>query len=252
MTSLDPVYPIGRQLTETIHAHRRVSDAEARRMAIEALEHVQIPAAPQRLGDYPHQLSGGMRQRVMIAMALCLRPKVLVADEPTTALDVTIQAQILRLLLDLQEEMGMAIVLITHNLAVVAEVANRVCVMYAGRLIEAAPAGSLLTEPAHPYTTALLESIPRLDVERTYLPVIPGRVPSLDAMPSGCRFAPRCPRATPTCAENPALKPVAPGHLVACWYPHTAISAEQAGPPVESAVEKGRVAVRDPQRSPGS
>jgi len=228
MTSLDPVYPIGRQLTEAIRAHQHVGDAEARRIAIEALDHVQIPAASQRLSDYPHQLSGGMRQRVMIAMALCLRPKLLIADEPTTALDVTIQAQILQLLLNLQEEMGMAILLITHNLAVVAEVANRLCVMYAGQLIETASTDRILARPAHPYTTALLESIPRMDVERTHLPVIPGRVPAIDAMPSGCRFAPRCARTSDVCKKDPALTMVALDHYAACWHPAVAVPDEEA------------------------
>ena len=219
MTSLDPVYPIGRQITEAIQAHRPVGDAEARRLAITALERVQIPAARDRLGDYPHQLSGGMRQRVMIAMALCLRPQVLIADEPTTALDVTIQAQILRLLLDVQAEMGMAILLITHNLAVVTEAANRVCVMYAGRIVETGPAESVLGQPAHPYTMALLDAIPRMDVERRHLPVIPGRVPVLGAMPPGCRFAPRCPRATAICHQTPVMEPTGPTHFAACWHP---------------------------------
>jgi peptide/nickel transport system ATP-binding protein len=219
MTSLDPVYSIGRQITEAIQAHRPVGDAEARRLAIAALERVQIPAARDRLGDYPHQLSGGMRQRVMIAVALCLRPQVLIADEPTTALDVTIQAQILRLLVDLQVEMGMAILLITHNLAVVTEVANRVCVMYAGRIVEAGPVDRVLGQPAHPYTMALLDSVPRMDMERRYLPVIPGRVPVLGAMPPGCRFAPRCPRATDICRQTPAMEPVGLAHFAACWHP---------------------------------
>jgi oligopeptide/dipeptide ABC transporter ATP-binding protein len=229
MTSLDPVYPIGRQITEAIRAHRPVGDAEARRLAIAALERVQIPAARDRLGDYPHQLSGGMRQRVMIAMALCLRPQLLIADEPTTALDVTIQAQILRLLVDLQAEMGMAILLITHNLAVVAEVANRLCVMYAGRIVETGPADRVLGQPAHPYTMALLDAIPRMDVERRHLPVIPGRVPVLGAMPPGCRFAPRCPRATDICHQTPVMEPTGPAHFAACWHPGSTGALSTAG-----------------------
>jgi len=242
MTSLDPVYPIGRQITEAIQAHRPVGDAEARRLAIAALERVQIPAARDRLGDYPHQLSGGMRQRVMIAMALCLRPHLLIADEPTTALDVTIQAQILRLLIDLQAEMGMAILLITHNLAVVAEVANRLCVMYAGQLLETAAVDRVLAQPAHPYTMALLESIPRMDLERAYLPVIPGRVPALGAMPVGCRFAPRCPRATDLCRQDPVLAPLGDAHFAACWHPHVGAPAAAGQAPPDGDTAQSRKA----------
>jgi len=179
---------------------------------------VRIPAPEKRFSDYPHKLSGGMRQRVMIAMALACDPELLIADEPTTALDVTIQAQVLELMRQLRSETGAAIMLITHDLGVVAEMADRVIVMYAGQIVEEAAVGILFSGPEHPYTVGLLGSIPRLDKRRGRLPAIEGTVPSPHAMPPGCRFAPRCPFAEPRCrAEAPPLKPVTPGHLARCW-----------------------------------
>ena len=228
MTSLNPVHSIGRQIIEAMRTHdRAASSNELRNRAIEALRRVRIPAPEKRLDDYPHQLSGGMRQRVMIAMALACRPELLIADEPTTALDVTVQAQILDLLRELQAETGMSIILITHDLGVVAEMADEVAVMYAGRVAERAPATEIFASPQHPYTLGLLGSIPRLDEDRERLLAIEGAVPPPFALPKGCRFHPRCPFAIEACTRaQPALEPVAPNHLVAC------IRA-----PVEQAVE---------------
>jgi len=218
MTSLNPVHTIGRQLIEVIRAHRQISLQAARARAIEVLELVRIPSAAQRLDDYPHHLSGGMRQRVMIAMALACEPALLIADEPTTALDVTIQAQILELMRDLQQRLGMAILIITHDLGVIAELADDVIVMYAGQIVESAPVSALFNDPQHPYTIGLLGSIPRLDVERDRLSTIEGTVPSPARQPAGCRFAPRCPFSDARChAEPPPLRMMAPGHQVACW-----------------------------------
>ena len=218
MTSLNPVHTIGRQLIEVIRAHRQISLQAARARAIEVLELVRIPSAAQRLDDYPHHLSGGMRQRVMIAMALACEPALLIADEPTTALDVTIQAQILELMRDLQQRLGMAILIITHDLGVIAELADDVIVMYAGQIVESAPVSALFNDPQHPYTIGLLGSIPRLDVERDRLSTIEGTVPSPARQPAGCRFAPRCPFSDARChAEPPPLRMMAPGHEVACW-----------------------------------
>ena len=218
MTSLNPVHTIGRQIIEVIRAHRDVSMEHARARAIEVLELVRIPSAAQRLDDYPHHLSGGMRQRVMIAMALACEPALLIADEPTTALDVTIQAQILELLRDLQQRLGMAILIITHDLGVIAELADEVIVMYAGKIVESAPVSAIFNDPQHPYTIGLLGSIPRLDVARERLSTIEGTVPSPARQPAGCRFAPRCPFSQPRChAEPPPLRNMAPGHQVACW-----------------------------------
>jgi peptide/nickel transport system ATP-binding protein len=224
MTSLNPVRTIGDQIVEALRAHRPLSMREARAQAIELLTRVRIPDARRRLGDYPHRLSGGMRQRVMIAMALACRPKLLIADEPTTALDVTIQAQILSLLLRLQDEFGMAIMLITHNLGVVAGMASRVVVMYAGRIVEEAPVEDLFARPLHPYTEGLLGATPRLDtgVRQQRLADIPGIVPPLDALPLGCAFAPRCPKVMNICrAERPALLAAGTGRRVACFAAQT-------------------------------
>ncbi|GAB4169162.1 MAG: ABC transporter ATP-binding protein [Thalassobaculales bacterium] len=218
MTSLNPVYTVGDQIIEGIRLHEEVSAAEARDRAIEMLRLVRIPSPERRVDDYPHQMSGGMRQRVMIAMALACRPKLLIADEPTTALDVTIQAQILDLLQDLREKTGTSIILITHDLGVVAELAHRVVVMYAGRIVEEARVADLFGDPQHPYTLGLLGSIPKLHEEVDRLSTIEGSVPNPYAQPSGCRFHPRCPFADDRCrAEAPPLREVAAGHPVACW-----------------------------------
>jgi oligopeptide/dipeptide ABC transporter ATP-binding protein len=192
MTSLNPVFTIGEQIMETVRAHESLSAAAQRDRAIEMLDRVGIPSATRRLNDYPHQLSGGQRQRVMIAMALACRPKLLIADEPTTALDVTIQAQVLDLLMDLRDELGMAIIVITHNMGVIAEVADRVLVMYAGRIVEQSPVAALFDAPQHPYTQGLLACVPTLQQDRHRLIAIPGSLPEPTRRPSGCRFAPRC------------------------------------------------------------
>jgi oligopeptide/dipeptide ABC transporter ATP-binding protein len=192
MTSLNPVFTIGEQIMETMRAHERMSASAQRERAIEMLDRVGIASATERLNDYPHQLSGGQRQRVMIAMALACRPKLLIADEPTTALDVTIQAQVLDLLMDLRDELGMAILIITHNMGVIAEVADRVLVMYAGRIVEQSPAADLFDAPQHPYTKGLLACVPTLQQDRHRLIAIPGSLPEPARRPPGCRFAPRC------------------------------------------------------------
>jgi oligopeptide/dipeptide ABC transporter ATP-binding protein len=221
MTSLNPVFPIGDQLMETIRVHERVSPAARRERAVAMLARVGIAEPERRLRDYPHQLSGGMRQRVMIAMALACNPKLLIADEPTTALDVTIQQQILELLLDLREELGMAIVIITHNMGVVAEMADRVLVMYAGRIVERAPVTELFERPAHPYTRGLLESIPTLADERDRLKTIPGMLPNPADLPRGCRFEPRCQWRIAECtAAVPSLMPLREEHESACIRQH--------------------------------
>ena len=230
MTSLDPVMRIGRQIAEPLILHPGLGRREAHARAVDLLRRVRIPEAERRAGEYPHQLSGGMRQRVMIAMALACRPSVLLADEPTTALDVTIQAQILRLMLDLRREFGTSIVLITHDLGVIAETADRVVVMYAGRKVEEAPVGDLFVRPRHPYTVGLLGSVPRIDrtgAERRHrLVEIDGMVPALDRPIPGCRFAPRCPLATDRCrADDPPLEAKAPGHVAACWHSERAMEA---------------------------
>ncbi|MFL1461462.1 ABC transporter ATP-binding protein [Roseococcus sp. DSY-14] len=218
MTSLNPVHSVGFQVTEGLRAHEpNLSRAELRHRGIEALKRVRIPSPERRFDEYPHQLSGGMRQRVMIAMALAGSPKLLIADEPTTALDVTVQAQILDLLRELQAETGMAIILITHDLGVVAEMADEVAVMYAGRVVERAAARAVFDDPQHPYTLGLLGSIPRLDEERDQLLAIRGAVPPPFALPPGCRFAPRCPFAIAACdAAIPDLRAIAPGHDARC------------------------------------
>jgi oligopeptide/dipeptide ABC transporter ATP-binding protein len=219
MTSLNPVQTVGEQIVEAVQLHRSLSAADARARALEMLQLVKIPSPETRLDEYPHQLSGGMRQRVMIAMALACDPKLLIADEPTTALDVTIQAQILDLLRDLRERTGAAIMLITHDLGVVAELAHRVIVMYSGRIVEEAPVDLLFADPQHPYTLGLLGSIPRLGSDGDErLTAIEGVVPNPYALPPGCRFSPRCPLADQKCrAEQPALREIAPGHRAACW-----------------------------------
>ncbi|MFN3460539.1 MAG: ABC transporter ATP-binding protein [Oceanibaculum sp.] len=218
MTSLNPVYTVGQQIMEGILLHEDISEAEARKRAIDMLRLVRIPSPESRVDDYPHQMSGGMRQRVMIAMALACNPKLLIADEPTTALDVTIQAQILDLMRDLRERTGTAIMLITHDLGVIAELADRVVVMYAGKVVEEARVGDLFTDPQHPYTLGLLGSIPKLDVEEERLATIEGSVPNPYNMPAGCKFNPRCPFADDKCRQDvPVLAEVKPGHKVACW-----------------------------------
>lgn len=223
MTSLNPVLSIGRQLIETIREHLKLDARQARERAVQMLKLVQIPEPERRLQQFPHQLSGGMLQRVMIAMALSCNPQVLLADEPTTALDVTIQAQILDLLARLQDEFGTAIVLITHDLGVVAEVADRVLVMYAGRKVEEAPVIELFENPRHPYTRGLLDAQPGLHTpgggqRRQRLADIPGTVPPFSELPAGCHFAPRCPLATDRCRrEYPVYEIKAPGHWAACW-----------------------------------
>jgi len=217
MTSLNPVYTCGDQIMEAVILHQKVGRREARTRAIEMLRLVGIPSPEQRVDEYPHQLSGGMRQRVMIAMALSCHPRVLIADEPTTALDVTIQAQILDLLNRLQKEMGMAILLITHDLGVVAETCNRVAVMYAGQIVEYADVAEIFDFPRMPYTTGLLGSIPKLGAHRGRLRVIPGNVPNPSEFPAGCKFHPRCPVAIERCrTENPPLSPIRPHHLARC------------------------------------
>jgi peptide/nickel transport system ATP-binding protein len=217
MTSLNPSYTVGEQIIEGLIKHRKLSRTQAREKAIDILHKVRIPSPEQRLDEFPHKLSGGMRQRVMIAMALVCEPRVLIADEPTTALDVTIQAQILELMRTLQQETGTAIVLITHDLGVVAEVADEVLVMYAGRVVERAPVHALFDMPQHPYTIGLLGAIPRLDLEQTRLVSIEGQVPSPAQPLSGCSFAPRCPFAQPACSNQvPALREVGHAHFSAC------------------------------------
>ncbi len=218
MTSLNPVRTIGHQIIEAVRAHTDLSPAAARDRAIEVLDLVRIPSPKSRIDEYPHRLSGGMRQRVMIAMALSCDPALLIADEPTTALDVTIQAQILDLLGDLQARLGMAILIITHDLGVIAEIADEVIVMYAGKIVESAPVRELFADPQHPYTIGLLGSIPRLGEYRERLATIEGTVPSPANQPKGCRFSPRCPFADTRCRdEPPPLRDLGGGHDVACW-----------------------------------
>ena len=218
MTSLNPVLTCGYQIVEAVLLHQKVSKQEARQRAIEMLKMVGIPAPEQRIDEYPHQLSGGMRQRVMIAMALSCNPDLLIADEPTTALDVTIQAQILELLERLQQDLSMAILLITHDLGVIAETADRIAVMYAGKIVEYASTEKLFENPSHPYSGGLLHSIPRLGQLRERLEIIPGMVPDARYYPRGCRFSPRCPLADAHCMEEePPLEKLEDGHWVSCW-----------------------------------
>ena len=226
--SLNPVFRVGNQIKESLKLHRpqKATDAEVIRL----LKLVGIPAPESRIKDYPFQMSGGMQQRVMIAMALASEPKLLVADEPTTALDVTIQAQILELLRDLKQRLGMAILLITHNLGIVGDMADRVAVMYAGQIVELAPARELLRRPLHPYTTALINSVPKLSNEAQRLSAIPGNVPRIGDFPPGCRFYPRCPSAKPECANTmPALVEAEPGRWVRCLYAKQQFPHEPAG-----------------------
>ena len=217
MTSLNPTMTIGRQIAEPVRIHKKVSKAEATDRAIEVLQLVGMPRPAERLSSYPHQLSGGLRQRVMIAIALACEPKLLIADEPTTALDVTIQAQILELLRDLRAELGMAVMLISHDLGVIAEFARRVIVMYAGRVVEDAPVDALFRSPGHPYTEGLMASVPPLEGGGARLYAIPGRIPDPDEQIAGCRFAPRCAHVEAICrAAPPRLLPIANNHLIRC------------------------------------
>ena len=217
MTSLNPSYSIGEQIAESLVRHRGLSRGEARARTVELLRLVKIPSPEQRVDDYPHRLSGGMRQRTMIALALACDPELLIADEPTTALDVTIQAQILALMRELKASTGIAIILITHDLGVVAEICDHVAVMYAGEIVEYAPVGALFATPQHPYTIGLLGSIPRLDVKAEELAAIEGMVPSLAELPAGCRFAPRCPFVWERCRQAlPPLAVVGPDHRSRC------------------------------------
>ena len=222
MTSLNPVYTVGEQIAESVRLHEGLSRKEAMNRAVEMLRLVGIPTPERRVRDYPHQFSGGMRQRVMIAIALACSPQLLIADEPTTALDVTIQAQILDLMADLKDRLGMAILMITHAMGVVAEVAQRVVVMYAGQVVEEAPVAGLFATPRHPYTQGLIRSIPRIDtaaLHKVRLETIPGTVPKLIAPAPGCRFADRCRYARDECrASTPSLREITPGHKVACFF----------------------------------
>jgi oligopeptide/dipeptide ABC transporter ATP-binding protein len=221
MTSLNPVLTIGYQLMEPLKQHRGMGEEQARKTAIQLLDRVGIPQARTRVNDYPHQFSGGMRQRVMVAMALACRPRLLIADEPTTALDVTIQAQIIDLINELKDEIQTAVIIITHDLGVIAGLADQVAVMYAGYVVENAPVKTVFNSPQHPYTQALLGAIPRLRQWTDRLTTIEGAPPSLTAKITGCPFAPRCPLCEPTCeAQNPPLLPFEPGHTAACWVTH--------------------------------
>ncbi|MEU9028509.1 ABC transporter ATP-binding protein [Streptomyces sp. NPDC048383] len=219
LSSLNPVVSVGAQLGEMYEVHRGMSRKASRAKAVELMDRVRIPAAKQRVGDYPHQFSGGMRQRIMIAMAMALEPSLIIADEPTTALDVTVQAQVMDLLAELQRELNMGLILITHDLGVVADVADKIAVMYAGRIVEAAPVHAIYGAPAHPYTRGLLDSIPRLDQKGQELYAIKGLPPNLLAIPPGCAFNPRCPMARPLCrAEVPPLAEVGPDRTSACFF----------------------------------
>jgi peptide/nickel transport system ATP-binding protein len=230
MTSLNPVFTIGDQISEAVILHQKVGKREAKERAIEMLRRVKIPSAEKRVDEYPHQMSGGMRQRVMIAMALSCDPKLLIADEPTTALDVTIQAQILTLIRELQDQFGMSVLLITHDLGVVAQTAHHVNVMYAGKIVERAATRELFKNPRHPYTVGLFRSIPKLGQKLKRLDVIPGVVPSALEFPTGCRFRNRCPFATEKCTtEEPALREIGTAsepHQVACHYAEDVTAAE--------------------------
>jgi oligopeptide transport system ATP-binding protein len=227
LSALNPVYSVGFQIGEMFRVHRGTSRKEAKQHAVELMDRVRIPAAARRVNDYPHQFSGGMRQRVMIAMALALDPRILIADEPTTALDVTVQAQVMDLLKDLQRDTGMGLVLITHDLGVVNEVADRVAVMYAGKIVETGTVDDVFTRPAHPYTLGLMNSIPQVEAKGGRLNPIVGQPPNLAAIPSGCPFHPRCPRARTGAAalpgrdcvgDVPPLRLVVPGREAACHY----------------------------------
>ncbi len=218
MTSLNPVHKIGRQISESLMLHKGMNKSQARAKAVDLLKSVGIPRAEQIVDEYPHRLSGGMRQRVMIAIAMSCDPKLLIADEPTTALDVTIQAQILDLMRKIRKEHNMAILLITHDLGVVAEMCDRVVVMYAGKVVEQGSVKEIFRNPSHPYTVGLMNSIPKLEERQARLPSIPGNVPSLELMPKGCRFATRCEFVTEKCIqEEPTLLPVEENHEARCW-----------------------------------
>jgi peptide/nickel transport system ATP-binding protein len=217
LTTLNPLYTVGRQLTETMQTHARLSGAEARRKAIGWLDRVGIPAAAQRIGAYPHEFSGGQRQRVVIALALCAEPALIIADEPTTALDVSVQAQIITLLKTLTRDHGTAVMLITHDMGVIAETADRVAVMYAGRIAEIGPVAAVIRQPAHPYTDGLMASIPSLEHRVNRLRQIDGAMPRLDAIPRGCRFSPRCPRVFGRCKEAQPELLDAGATRAACW-----------------------------------
>jgi oligopeptide/dipeptide ABC transporter ATP-binding protein len=220
MTSLNPVWRIGDQITETLRVHKGIGRREAREIGIDLLRQVGIPSPNTRIDEYPHRLSGGMRQRVVIAMAMACKPKLLLADEPTTALDVTIQDQILALMLQLQEEVGMSIILVSHDMGVVAETSDTIAVMYAGQVVETAPTEAIFNRPRHPYTLGLLQSIPRVESKVDRLVPMKGQPPNLLKLPRGCPFAERCAFASPDCAETPvALREVEPGHFSACLYP---------------------------------
>ena len=243
-SSLNPVFRVGSQIKESLKLHRPevARDTEVIRL----LKLVGIPAPESRIRDYPHQLSGGMQQRIMIAMALASQPKLLVADEPTTALDVTIQAQIIELLRQLKQELGMSMLLITHNLGIVGDIADRVAVMYAGQIVELASAADLLTRPLHPYTQALLNSVPKLEADADRLTAIPGSVPNLGAFPSGCRFHPRCPKARRDCPQKmPELLEVQPNHWARCFYWNAPLPApEEALNPNNPALIRARESAR--------
>ncbi|MFF3767858.1 ABC transporter ATP-binding protein [Streptomyces sp. NPDC001922] len=234
LSSLNPVLSVGYQLGEMFRVHQGLSRKEARARAVELMDRVRIPAAKQRVGDYPHQFSGGMRQRIMIAMALALEPDLIIADEPTTALDVTVQAQVMGLLAELQREFTMGLILITHDLGVVADVADKIAVMYAGRIVETAPVHELYKRPAHPYTRGLLDSIPRLDQKGQDLSAIKGLPPNLTAVPPGCAFHPRCPRTRDLCrTERPPLLPVT--------EPVVPMPQARAGTPLSEAMGEAEV-----------
>jgi oligopeptide/dipeptide ABC transporter ATP-binding protein len=236
MTSLNPAFTVGSQLTEALMRHRAMSRSQAREAAIAMLARVRIPSPERRIDDYPHRLSGGMRQRVMIAMALLCQPALLIADEPTTALDVTIQAQVLALMRSLRDETGTAIILITHDLGVVAQMADRVAVMYAGQVVEQAPVKALFAQPQHPYTVGLLGAIPAIAAPRARLSAISGMVPAATAMPAGCRFAERCPFAQAECRADPAeLVELSAGHWSRCRRAPLEALAESLAPDLESA-----------------
>ena len=219
LSSLNPTFSVGWQIGEMFRVHRGMSRKDSKAKAIELMDRVRIPAARERVNDYPHQFSGGMRQRIMIAMAIALDPDVLIADEPTTALDVTVQAQVMQLLKELQQESNMGLILITHDLGVVADVADNIAVMYAGRIVERAGVHEIYGKPAHPYTEGLIASIPRVDMKGQELFAIKGIPPNLTRIPPGCPFNPRCPYARDICAtEEPPLAPVVNGHLSACHF----------------------------------
>jgi peptide/nickel transport system ATP-binding protein len=231
LTSLNPLYSVGHQLTQTLLAHLPMSAAQARQRAIELLQDTGIPAAAERLDQFPHQFSGGMRQRVVIALALAAEPELIIADEPTTALDVSIQAQIIELLVRVCRQRRAAVLLITHDMGVIAETSDRVAVMYAGRVVEAGPVAQIIDRPCHPYTQGLMASIPRLDGPAERLSFVPGNMPRLNEMPGGCAFHPRCPRALACCStEVPIWQTVAERTQLACWNPLPLTQATERGP----------------------